>query len=66
MDEINHIKYLRDNKGHTLRGIARETGHVFETVKKYAQKQDFNINHQNQMTLISNHLIYPMYLCRRF
>jgi hypothetical protein len=33
MDEINHIKYLRDRKGQSLREIARETGHAFETVK---------------------------------
>jgi len=48
MDEINHIKYLRDKKGQTLRGIARETGHAFETVKKYTEKQNFNIVHHKQ------------------
>ena len=48
MDEINHIKYLRDRKGQSLREIARETGHAFETVKKYAEKQDFNIARRKQ------------------
>ena len=48
MDEINHIKYLCDKKGQSLRGIAKETGHAFETVKKYAEKEDFNVVHHQQ------------------
>jgi transposase len=48
MDEINHIKYLRDKKGQSLRGIVKETGYAFETVKKYAEKEDFNVVHHQQ------------------
>lgn len=43
MDQVNDIKYLYERKGLSLRGISRETGHAFETVKKYVEMDDFNI-----------------------
>lgn len=43
MDQIQEIKYLKNRKGKALRAISRETGHAFETVKKYVEKQDFNL-----------------------
>jgi predicted transcriptional regulator len=42
MIQIHNIKFLRQFKGMTLRGIAKETGHDFRTVKKYVEKEDFN------------------------
>ena len=43
MDQIKDIKYLYERKGLSLRNISKESGHAFETVKKYAQINDFNI-----------------------
>ncbi len=37
-----HIKYSSFHKGMSLRSIAKEMGHDFRTVKKYAEKTDFN------------------------
>lgn len=44
MEQINNIKYQHNFKGKTLRGISKDTGHHFNTVKKYVEKTDFNIN----------------------
>lgn len=38
----HHIKYLYEYKGMSLRAIAKETGHSFQTIKKYAHKEDPN------------------------
>ncbi len=43
MEQIHNIRYLRRFKGKSLRKIARETGHHFNTVKKYVEKNDFNL-----------------------
>jgi len=43
MDQVKDIKFLSERKGKSLRGIVNETGHAFETVKKYAEMEDFNI-----------------------
>jgi transposase len=43
MEQIYHIKYLHNQKGKSLRKITRETGHDFETVKKYVEKDNFNL-----------------------
>lgn len=43
MEQIYLIKYLRNHKGKSLRKIAEETGHDFQTVKKYVEKDDFNL-----------------------
>jgi len=43
MEQIHHIKYLFENKGKTLRKISSETGHHFNTVKKYVEKTNFNL-----------------------
>lgn len=37
-----HIKHQSFHKGKSLRSIAKETGHDFRTVKKYAEETDFN------------------------
>ncbi len=43
MDQIYRIRYLKKFEGKNLRGIAKITGHDFETVKKYVEKDNFNI-----------------------
>lgn len=44
MEQIYHIKYLKNHKGKSLREISRETGHHFDTVRKYVEKEDYNIS----------------------
>ena len=43
MDQIYRIRYLRKFEGESLRNIAKITGHDFDTVKKYAEKDNFNL-----------------------
>lgn len=43
MDQIYRIRYLKKFEGKSLREIAKITGHDFETVKKYVEKDNFNI-----------------------
>lgn len=43
MKQIKNIKKMWSKEGKSLRGISTETGHAFETVKKYAEKDNFNI-----------------------
>ncbi|WP_434509740.1 IS21 family transposase [Desulfitobacterium sp. AusDCA] len=43
MEQIHHIKYLFKYKGKSLRRISSETGHHFNTVKKYVKKDNFNL-----------------------
>lgn len=43
MDQVYRIRYLRKFEGKSLRNIAKLTGHDFETVKKYVEKEDFNV-----------------------
>ncbi len=47
MKQIKFIKKSIEKEGLSLREISRKTGHAFETVKKYAEKEDFNIYHGN-------------------
>lgn len=44
MDQIYLIRFLRNHEGKSLRKIVKETGHDFQTVKKYVEKDDFNLN----------------------
>lgn len=39
-----HIKHQSYHKGKSLRSIAKETGHDFRTVKKYAEEVDYNLS----------------------
>lgn len=43
MAQIQHIRFLKNYKDMSLRSIAKETNHHFETVKKYVEKEDFNL-----------------------
>lgn len=42
MAQVNYIKDLYENKGLSLREIARQTHHSFSTVQKYAYQDDWN------------------------
>ena len=42
MEEQSHIAGIRQFEGETLRGIAKRTGRHFNTVKKYADKENWN------------------------
>lgn len=43
MEQVHNIKYLHKFKGKSLRRISSETGHHFNTVKKYVEKDNFNL-----------------------
>jgi len=43
MDQIYRIRYLKKFEGKSLRSIAKITGHDFDTVKKYVEKDNFNL-----------------------
>lgn len=43
MAQIKDIRFLKNHKDMSLRSIAKETNHHFETVKKYVDKDNFNL-----------------------
>jgi len=43
MEEQNYLTALREIEGRSLRDIAAHTGYHFNTVKKYADKEDWNM-----------------------
>lgn len=48
MEQIYHIKNLKQFEGKSLRKISEITGHDFSTVKKYVEKTDFNLEFKNK------------------
>lgn len=48
MEQIYRIKNMRKFEGKSLRKIAEITGHDFSTVKKYSEKENFNIEIQEK------------------
>ena len=42
MEQVYSIRNLKKFEGKSLRKISQITGHDFETVKKYVEKEDFN------------------------
>lgn len=48
MEQIYRIKNMRKFEGKSLRKIAEITGHDFSTVKKYSEKENFNIKIQEK------------------
>jgi len=42
MEQAYYIRYEYNNKGKSIRQISRETGHAFDTVKKYIAMEDFS------------------------
>ena len=43
MDQIHNIKYQFKFKGKSLRSISKDTGHHFDTIKRYVEMTDFNL-----------------------
>ncbi len=43
MTKINDIRNMYESQGLSLNQIVKETGHCFETVKKYAHMEDFSV-----------------------
>jgi len=48
MDQIYRIKNLRKFEGKSLRKISEITGYDFATVKKYVEKENFNLEHRSK------------------
>jgi transposase len=48
MPQIEYIKDQYENEGKSLREIARQTNHHFETVRKYAYQNDWNQKSRQQ------------------
>ena len=48
MEQIYRIKNMRKFEGKSLRKISEITGHDFSTVKKYVEKEDFNVEIQSK------------------
>jgi transposase len=46
MEQIYHIRFESNQKGKSLRGIAKDEGINFRTVKKYAEMENFNTKKQ--------------------
>jgi transposase len=42
MEQVYRIRNMKKFEGKSLRKISQITGHDFETVKKYVEKEDFN------------------------
>ncbi|NMB33602.1 MAG: hypothetical protein GX992_05115 [Clostridium sp.] len=57
MDQVYRIRYLRKFEGKSLRNIAKLTGHDFETVKKYVEKEDFNVEAKVKQKRAGKHAI---------
>jgi len=50
MEQIYRIRTLHKFEEESLRSISRKTGHDFETVKKYVEKEDFNLEERPKQT----------------
>ena len=54
MAQVQYIKDLYENEEKSLREISRITGHSFETVQKYAQKENWN---EDNLRILSQRVI---------
>jgi len=54
-----HLSNLSHFEGMSLRGIAEHTGHHFNTVKKYVDKEDWNVGYKPRKQRVS--LLEPLY-----
>ena len=43
MDKQNYLSNLSEYEGLSLREIAQRSGHNFRTVKKYVDREDWNV-----------------------
>jgi len=54
MDHINYITAIREFQGLSLREITRRTGFHYETVKKYVDREDWNLDPKDRKPRISD------------
>jgi len=48
LDRQNYLRNLEQYEGMSLRGIAKKTGHHFNTVKKYVEKENWNTEYKGR------------------
>jgi len=53
MDKQNYLSSLREYEGLSLREIAKRSGHHFNTVKKYVDKEDWNTEYRQRKERVS-------------
>ena len=53
LERQNYIGNLEQYEGMSLRAIARKTGHHFDTVKKYVDKEDWNAGYKVRKVRVS-------------
>ncbi len=53
MKKQNYINNLREYEGTSLREISEKTGHHFNTIKKYADKEDWNGKYERRRAKVS-------------
>ena len=53
MEEQNYLTTLREIEGRSLRDIAAHTGYHFNTVKNYADKEDWNMEYRPRKPRVS-------------
>lgn len=53
MERQNYLTNLSEYEGMSLRAIAKQTGHHFNTVKKYVVKEDWNTVHTSRKERVS-------------
>jgi len=63
MEGQNYIVALREIEGRSLRDIAEHTVYHFNTVKKYADKEDWNMEYRQSSLLMpaSHSLCSPLF-----
>ena len=55
MEQIYHIRFEHREKDKSLRRIAQETGFNFRTVRKYVEREDFNVRKKKLLsTFVDN------------
>lgn len=58
MIQVHHIKSLYEDKGYSLRKIAKETLYDFKTVQKYVNQQDFNQKLEKRKAIVKKIDVY--------
>ena len=56
MEHIYRIRHLSKFEGKSLRKIAEITGHDFSTVRRYVDKEDFNLGMPAKKSVRGNYL----------
>jgi len=47
MEQIYHIRFEHNEKGKSSKMITKETGFNFQTVRKYVERENFNIRERS-------------------